>query len=273
MNLQFFSQLWNEGKAAETPNKTFWDNRAAEFNKQVNQDKPDERIQKIVQFLIKNNLLTKNSNVLDIGCGPGKFAVEFAKESANVIGLDISDKMVEYAVQNSQAENLTNISFETLNWDKVDLNELGWQKYFDLVTAINSPGIYNQTTLQKMIDACRGYCFLSNFVERSDSVQDILRSEILKLKEKRFFHDVVYCVFNILWLSGYYPNIVYVDTDRDHVRTLEEACTYYSTLFETESYSDDQKNKLIKSYLEKISIDGTVTERVRTKTAWIYWKV
>ena len=273
MDLQYFAHLWSEGKAAKASAKLFWDNRADEFNKLVSQGGPDERILKIVEFLSDRNLLSETSSVLDIGCGPGRFAVEFAKQSTEVTGLDISEKMLAYAAKNSEAENLTNTSFKNLNWDEVDLEDFGWKKRFDLVTAINSPGIHDLITLEKMISASKGYCFLSNFVERSDSVQDILRTEILKLEEVRFYSNTVYSIFNILWLTGYYPVITYVDTDRETVRMLEEACVYYGTLFETENNSDDEKSRLIRRYLEGISLNGYVIEKVRTKTAWIYWTV
>lgn len=273
MDIHYFTRLWNEGKAAKASGKSFWDNRADEFNKLVCQCTPDERIRKIVEFLSQNGLLTKNSSVLDIGCGPGRFAAEFAKKSTDVTGLDISDKMLDYALKNAEAENLTNVSFKNLNWDEVNLEEYGWKKKFDLVAAINSPGIHDQITLEKMIAASRGYCFLSNFVERTDSVQDVIRTDVLKLEEKRFYDNVIYSIFNILWLTGYYPSITYVDTDREHVRTVEEGCIYYGTLFETENNSGDEKNTLIKNYLNDISVNGLVMEKVRTKTAWIYWKV
>ena len=273
MDIQYFTRLWNEGKAAKAYGKSFWDNRAAEFNKLVCQGSPDERIKKTIEFLLHNNLLTKNSSVLDIGCGPGRFAVEFAKKSADVTGLDISDKMLDYAVKNAEADNLTNVSFKNLNWDEVSLEEYGWRKRYDLVTAINSPGIHDQITLEKMIDASKGYCFLTNFVDRSDSIQDFIRTEILQLKGVKFYSNTIYSIFNILWLTGYYPSITYVDTNREHVRTVEEACVYYGTLFETKNNSDDEKNDLIRSYLDEISVNGFVTEKVRTKTAWIHWKV
>jgi len=276
MDIQYFTRLWNEGKstkASGASGKSFWDNRADEFNKLVSQGSPDERINKIVQFLSHNSLLTKNSSVLDIGCGPGRFASEFAKKTTDVTGIDISDKMLDYAVKNAKAENLTNVSFKNLNWDDVNLKEYGWEKKFDLVTAINSPGIHDQRTLDKMIAASKGYCFLSNFVDRTDSVQDIIRTEVLKLEEKRFYKNVIYSIFNILWLLKYYPSIAYVDTNREHVRTIEEASHYYGTLFETDNKSDDELNDLIRTYLEEISVNGFVMEKTRTKTAWIYWKV
>jgi len=181
--------------------------------------------------LSHKSLLTENSSVLDIGCGPGRFAVEFAKKSADVTGLDISDKMLDYAVKNAEAANLTNILFRNLNWDEVNLEDYGWRKRFDLVTAINSPGIHDLITLEKMIEASKGYCFLSNFVDRTDSVQDIIRTDILKLKEVIFYNNTVYSILNILWLIGYYPSIAYVDTAREHVRTVQEACVYYGSLY------------------------------------------
>lgn len=273
MDIQYFTRLWSEGKPAEASGKSFWDNRAAEFNKLACQGSPDERIKKIVEFLSHNNLLTKNSRVLDIGCGPGRFAIEFAKQSTDVTGLDISDKMLDYARENAAADNLTNISFRKMNWDEVSLEELGWRKKYDLVTAINSPGIHDQRTLEKMINASKGYCFLSNFVDRTDSVQDFIRTEILEIKGVKFYKNSIYSIFNILWLTGYYPSITYVDTDREHVRSVEEAYIHYGTLFETENNSDDGENDLVKSYLDEISVDGFVTENVQTKTAWIYWKV
>jgi SAM-dependent methyltransferase len=273
MNIQYFTRLWSEGKPTHAAANSFWDNRASEFNKVVCQGRPDERIKKIIKFLLHNSLLTEQSSVLDIGCGPGRFAVEFAKQAADVTGLDISDKMLDFAVQNAEAENLTNVSFRKLDWHEVNLEEHNWTKRFNLVTAINSPGIYDQITLEKMCAASKGDCFLSNIVDRSDSVQDIIRTEILKLKGVRFYTNAIYCIFNILWLMGYYPSITYVNTDREHIRTTEEACLYYGTLFETEHYSELEKNDLIRNYLQEISIDGFVTEKVRTKTAWISWKV
>ena len=273
MDITDFYRLWTEGKAAEASGKAFWDNRAGEFNKLVCQGSPDARIKNIVDYLLSNNLLTKNSSVLDIGCGPGRFAIEFGKRSTDVTGLDISDKMLDYAVNNAQADHLTNVSFKNLNWDEVSLEERGWVKKYDLVTAINSPGIHDQVTLEKMIAASKGYCFLSNFVDRADSVQDIIRKEILKLKGVKFYSNTVYSIFNILWLMGYYPFITYVDTDREHVRPFEEAFVYYKTLLETADNLGDENNDLIRMYLEEISVDGFVTEKVRSKTAWIYWKV
>lgn len=44
----------------------------------------------------------KGKNVLDAACGPGKYAEILIAQGANVIGYDISPKMVELAIQRNQ---------------------------------------------------------------------------------------------------------------------------------------------------------------------------
>ncbi|MFQ6124153.1 MAG: class I SAM-dependent methyltransferase [Candidatus Heimdallarchaeota archaeon] len=52
------------------------------------------------------------SRVLDAGCGTGKHAIEFSKWGLEVVGCDISPKMIERAKLNAQAESAI-IQFET----------------------------------------------------------------------------------------------------------------------------------------------------------------
>jgi ubiquinone/menaquinone biosynthesis C-methylase UbiE len=46
-------------------------------------------------------------SLLDIGCGPGLYSVEFARRGANVHGLDISRKMLDKARNNAKMTNTT----------------------------------------------------------------------------------------------------------------------------------------------------------------------
>src|SRR2546429_9251440 len=52
--------------------------------------------------------------VLDIGCGPGDWCVEVAEmfPSCEVLGIDSSRKMVEYAKAQAQSRNVTNVQFQ-----------------------------------------------------------------------------------------------------------------------------------------------------------------
>jgi len=45
-------------------------------------------------------------SLIDIGCGPGVYSVEFAKRGANVLGVDISRKMLDKARNNAKMTNM-----------------------------------------------------------------------------------------------------------------------------------------------------------------------
>ncbi|MBR6296580.1 MAG: class I SAM-dependent methyltransferase [Treponema sp.] len=67
--------------------------------------------------------------VLDIGCGMGQHAMQYAKSgAASVLGIDISEKMLTYARENNSAEN---IRYRRLAFE--DLNQL--DEKFDVITS------------------------------------------------------------------------------------------------------------------------------------------
>ena len=74
----------------------------------------------IAKKLIK---FSKNDKVLDIGCGTGILTKKIAKMVKNVIGLDISEKMIKYAekVPNIEyiVEDARTLSFDNDSFDKV----------------------------------------------------------------------------------------------------------------------------------------------------------
>jgi len=71
--------------------------------------------------------------ILDIGCGRGQDTVYFAKRypKAQVYGIDVSSKMIEYAAKLANESNLTNVRF--INTDINDLQQLPNGQKFDLI--------------------------------------------------------------------------------------------------------------------------------------------
>jgi len=45
-------------------------------------------------------------SLIEIGCGPGAYSVEFAKRGADVLGVDISQRMLDKAGDNAEAANV-----------------------------------------------------------------------------------------------------------------------------------------------------------------------
>lgn len=55
--------------------------------------------------------------VLDLACGPGEWAMQVAREhpEKQVIGVDVSRRMIEYAAVQAQAQELANVSFQVMD--------------------------------------------------------------------------------------------------------------------------------------------------------------
>ncbi|MDR4484603.1 MAG: methyltransferase domain-containing protein [Nitrospirales bacterium] len=64
-----------------------------------------------LDMLVQFSGVCARDTVLDVACGPGIVACEFAKHAAHVTGLDLTPTMIEEAVKRQQEQNLTNMSW------------------------------------------------------------------------------------------------------------------------------------------------------------------
>ncbi len=83
-----------------------------------------------VDFLVSEINKDKNVKILDIGCGTGRHAVELAKQGYNVTGIDLSESMLNRAIEKAQNLNL-DIDFQI-----ADARKLPFENQFDLVIMI-----------------------------------------------------------------------------------------------------------------------------------------
>jgi len=273
MDIQYFEKLWKNDLSELGESQKFWDLRAAEFNKQHGKN---ERREQVIELLTTQGMLHANATCLDIGCGSGKYALELAKRSKQVVGIDISPKMIQYAQENAQQENVDNAAFELTAWETLNLEECGWNKKYDLVFASMCPGISSSDSLLKMCQASKKFCFLSGFVERKDELRDKLHSVIYGDDSKHQWGKNIYYAINVLWLSGYYPEVTYHDAEFEHVWSLEEAVELYNRQLKRMAKSSAEASKVddnIVDYLGNIANNGIVTEKVQSKIAWLHWKV
>jgi len=65
-----------------------------------------------MQMLIDLSGVSKTDNVLDVACGPGLVACEFALHAKHVTGIDITPKMIEQAKKRQQDNGLTNLTWQ-----------------------------------------------------------------------------------------------------------------------------------------------------------------
>ncbi len=251
----------------------FWDDRAEEFNnKAISGDKAKD-FNDIISFISQDNKNLKFGEVLDIGCGPGKYAVEFSKIADKVTAIDISQNMINFGVENAKKLEINNIEFLKNIWSEIDLAQLDWKNKFDLVFASMSPAISDYETIIKMNEASKNLCFMSGFVKRKDFLRDKLGSVLLEEYDKNFQGNKIYSAFNILWQMGYCPKIIYKDKVWLKQDTVDKMLQYYKNYFSMTKNLKLEDEEIIKEFIESNSVDGIVTEKIQSKIAWMCWEV
>jgi cyclopropane fatty-acyl-phospholipid synthase-like methyltransferase len=75
--------------------------------------------------------LGKDKKILEIGCGNGRLVKHIAGKVNEVIGIDISEKMIKYAVENCK-------SFENVNFFVGTVDKLKMQGYFDVAFTVGA---------------------------------------------------------------------------------------------------------------------------------------
>jgi ubiquinone/menaquinone biosynthesis C-methylase UbiE len=92
-------------------------------------------------------------NILDIGCGPGGWALDVARSypRKQITGIDISDTMLAYANEQKELHMLANIHFE-----KMDAREtlLFADQSFDLVNIRYAAGYISKHVWPKLLKEC-----------------------------------------------------------------------------------------------------------------------
>ncbi|TCJ13334.1 class I SAM-dependent methyltransferase [Flaviaesturariibacter flavus] len=112
-------------QAASNPNQALWEK--GDFTRLA------ETMRESGSGLVASLGITKDMNVLDVGCGDGTTALPAARLGARVLGVDIARNLVAAATARAEAEGLTNCRFQ--QGDATNLEGIG-DSSFDLVVSI-----------------------------------------------------------------------------------------------------------------------------------------
>lgn len=124
----------------------------------------------------EKNLLNENLKVLDIGCGIGRYFLEFLKFIFYVIGIDIFFKMLDYVKE--KLKNVREVKFVYGNWMENFIKE----KEFDLVFVSMILVIIIIEYIKRMCLILKKYCLMERFVYN----RDLIREEIEGILGRKF---------------------------------------------------------------------------------------
>jgi SAM-dependent methyltransferase len=250
----------------------WWNRRAPGFNARHGERKGGGSFDVLLEMIHRSGFVNPGTWMLDIGCGPGNYAIPLAERFEKVVALDASPKMLSILEERAGAMGIRNIETVCMSWEDVDLDKLNWRGRFGLVAAIKSPGIGDLKTLRKMIEASISGCFYSGFIMREDSaLADIWR--MVFQEEKPPVPADPFYIYHLVHALGYLPAFElrrYVSKSRADIVTAKEELALMMAPYEDTSGLMTER---ISGYVNEKSFDGIFERTFRSEEGSILWSV
>jgi len=179
-----------------------WDARADRFKDHVLGARGRQRIDRVVDWLRRQGVVLSGLSVLDIGAGPGAFALDFAGRGCTVTAVEPSTNMAAL-LRREAARAPRNIDIVIKPWEDIIPAEERWEQRFDLVFASMCPGINSRQTLEKALACSRRYCYCSGFAgRRTNSALEQLWPVLFGEEMPDWPGDILHMI-NLLYTSGH----------------------------------------------------------------------
>ncbi len=275
---EYYKARWEKKRyvsVQHTPE--LWDKRAEGWNQRLQDDTAARntalRIQNAVTILSHYGLLQGDCDVIDIGCGPGRFVAEFAKTARHVTGTDFSQRMLDFGAEYAREQGIQNVDFVPCDFKKSTPAELGWEGKFDLVFTSMTPAISKYDSLEKMIAMSRGWCCNSCCVVSQSDLEETVAQELdLPIPNPGWDGSTFQAMWNIVWLLGYFPVTNYFKMDMEEPKPLDMtlAETLAKRLFRDRAVNNEDVRRVYGA-LEKHAENGIVTERSHNWHGILLW--
>lgn len=153
----------------------------------------------IIDFLITNNIIINNSNILDIGCGCAEMGIEINRRGIklNYTGLEIISEL-----NNINKLNLPNYNFYNfdINYDKIN-----FEKEYDIVMMMGCTEIFKiiPLSINKLDNKYKPkYVICESHINRENNLEVIIKN----LNDYEIFNKYTFNVENKINYNGYEPS-------------------------------------------------------------------
>ena len=239
---QFWEDRWREAvkhspmrrrRREEGDGMQRWNKMAKDFAERTADKDMDDKRQKTLAWLQESGTLRPDVKILDIGAGPGNWALPLAETGAQVTALEPAAAMLEILHSRAKAAGIQGIEVHQATWQEIDLDREDWRSAYDLVFASMTPGVDGPEMLEKMIAASRGFCYLSAFAGKHwQEWYGELWRKLFDEELSGHVNDIIH-PFNLVYSMGYRPELRFESWDRQISWPREKAMEDFTTHLES----------------------------------------
>lgn len=279
----FWDDVWKEAKERHSSRRKkrslkesvrYWDKRAKNFDKIVGGKGKAERVNGVLRWLENQGVDLHNIKVLDIGAGPGAFALAFARRAKEVVALEPAETMAAILKKRIVENNIYNIRIIEEAWEEVDLEEHNLKRQFDLVFASMTPGVNNGETVDKALSCAKRYCFISSFAGKRENdalsaLWQVLFGESMPVWPGNIIH-----AFNYLYARGLDLSFEVWEEKSRPKRPFEEAV--FRLQEELRSYGVEKylrEDARVSQFVEERLVNGMFSQNMVTRHGRILVKL
>lgn len=239
-----------------------WDMAAEDFS--ISQKTNNYEYGRQVRAVL-GDVLNSDSEVLEIGSGPGTFVIPFANEVRRVTAVEPSEGMVRELTTNAEEAGVGNYEIMNRIWEEVDESEIAGK--YDLVICSSVLWIFRDVwqQLRRMEKTSRGYCCVVEGTGTGDYV-DLWRKVMGENWPKFTDYNLVY---NILYNRGRLANVTII-THTSQIPADRWIKNRERTLAKYVEVTPD----ISRTIREHVSLrsDGDGNYRTEGQAAVIWWK-
>jgi SAM-dependent methyltransferase len=171
--------------------RLYWNARAAEYALPFEKENLS-RTNRIIEIAESNGLSIWGARILDIGCGPGTFALPLAMRGASVKALDISDAMLTLLDEEMRRESIKGVESVRASWKDTNPVAAGFYRKFDIVLSAFSSAAETEIEIMKMEQCSRQWCvYAASGKTRHDRICKTLRRKFgLPLNPRPDIRDI-----------------------------------------------------------------------------------
>lgn len=225
---------------------------------------------KIVDFLEAEGIVKEGKTVLDVGCGPGTYALSFLQRGMDFAEcVDSTEGMLKELWKRAEQLGLKEkIRTSLAAWDAFS----GEDRY-DLVFSSMSPAISEYSELMKMETYSRKHCCLVTYgANMPGTIRGKVWEIFLGKKAQSMIFDAIY-PFNILYAMGRNPDMKtfceYGEREVPVSKAIEDTICYFRIF----GRDREQDIAVIEKKILENSIDGVIREDISGCFSVIHWMV
>ncbi len=260
-------QTYEQKRSVERkdPGIAYWDKRAADFS-ESRKTNDYEYGRKVLKAL--DGILNPDSEVLDVGAGPGTFVVPFAGKVKKITALEPAQEMTEIMKKNAAEKSVTN--FEVMNalWQDVNISEIA--NRYDLVVSSLVLWMFEDiwSPIERMEQAAKGYCCIVTGAGGKDPDEEELWRAIMGEAQQPSYQEYP-LISNLLYATERYPNVRMIRYTSE--RSLETAIRYRTLLYTKYVEMTPEIEEKIKQHVLAQAVDGKCQRE--STSAVIWWDV